>query len=190
MNRLSFRVPFELKTAKRTDVAHRAQVMLYSLLMADRYGDSQACAQRSQLTHSNTTLASSLSGANSTSSHSVHPSLGEEGLLAALQRTCAASLLYYVTMNQLDPVPVSWTELRALIIRRNTLARYLHVPSSSRHQSGHPPVELPRAQQLDSDDVTSADPALPPLLQVHGVLPCVYKLCTEVAESAVPQCHL
>lgn len=32
-------VPFELKTGKRTHISHRAQVLLYTLLMSDRHDE-------------------------------------------------------------------------------------------------------------------------------------------------------
>ena len=45
-------VPFELKTGKKSNVlSHRAQTMLYTLLMTDRYGKDKRkqCAMQTQL---------------------------------------------------------------------------------------------------------------------------------------------
>eukprot|EP00736_Rhodelphis_marinus_P010559 Rmarinus@m.29999 len=78
--------PLELKTggARSMSIAHRAQVVLYSLLMSERYG-------RDVL-------------------HGV--------------------LLYLGPGGRSHGVPALWHEIRALIIGRNKLARYMHAPAN------------------------------------------------------------
>lgn len=40
-NDATLTVPFELKTGKHSSAAHKAQTSLYTLLLSDRYGQSE-----------------------------------------------------------------------------------------------------------------------------------------------------
>lgn len=95
-------MPFEIKTG-RTVAAneHRAQTMLYTLLMADRYG------------------------AYETLTLSVHQSLREADTTIP-DEDVESGLLYYSTADQLIRVKAARNEIRGLMIARNTLADYLH----------------------------------------------------------------
>ena len=71
-------LPFELKTGKRTHMSHRAQVLLYTLMMSDRYSAD-----------------------------------------------VRSGLLYNVQQGEMVGVAAEHQELRALVMRRNLLARHL-----------------------------------------------------------------
>ncbi|KAJ2316408.1 DNA replication endonuclease-helicase Dna2 [Coemansia sp. RSA 2704] len=108
--------PFELKTGRRTDsAAHRAQLLLYTLLLADRYGVD-----------------------------------------------VGAGLLYYPRTRELVRVPRLDAELRALVARRNALARYVA------HASGAARRALP--PMLRSEFACARCAFQAPCLVVHRAL--------------------
>lgn len=90
--------PLEIKTGRSVGVmAHRAQTMLYTLLMEDRYGESRIF---------------------------ISPRRCVADLLI-IGLPVPAGLLYYSQLDSVLRVEAKSNEIRALIITRNELASYL-----------------------------------------------------------------
>ena len=90
-------VPFELKTGKVSNAAHKAQTALYTLLLSDRYG---ACPCR---------LGS-------------HPVLLT---LCPIDIDVACGILYYMDSAEVMRVPAIRHELMHMVMQRNELASYI-----------------------------------------------------------------
>lgn len=91
-------VPFELKTGKHSNAAHKAQTALYTLLLSDRYGSFL-------LTHG------AIESALLTSS------------FADIDVACG--ILYYMDSAEISRVPAVRHEIMHMIMQRNELASYI-----------------------------------------------------------------
>ncbi|KAL8934952.1 MAG: hypothetical protein Q9216_005656 [Gyalolechia sp. 2 TL-2023] len=91
-------VPFELKTGKHTNAAHKAQTALYTLLLSDRYGlysVARAKAERLSLTRNMVDI------------------------------DVACGILYYMDSAEISRVPAVRHELMHMVMQRNELASYI-----------------------------------------------------------------
>lgn len=104
-------LPFEIKTGRDNGLMqHRAQTMLYTQMMSDRYG---AVRMRR-----------------------AYHILAESVAIMRLDRSVESGLLYYTQKNSVIHVQAAKNEVRGLIMSRNDMARYLTPPKSTyRHKN-------------------------------------------------------
>lgn len=136
--------PLEIKTGRAVGLmAHRAQTMLYTLLMEDRYGESVTIVRV----------------------FDEHVYTDRQGV------PVPAGLLYYSQLDSILRVEAKSNEVRSLIIARNELASYLNqkrklvVPNISTSQedgTGESSGELKVGDRVNTTDVE--DTFLPPTL--------------------------
>ena len=145
-------LPLELKTGKGHQ-SHHAQVSMYSLLMADRYGaisdlPRPVLLRRRPLGRSHTL-----------------PSPG--AAVAADRADVMAGLLAYVRKDNVDMfgVPAKWGELVALLSKRNMVAKGLHEFMQHRVTAvGHAAADAAATAQVASHGGSQAL-ALPAMLR-------------------------
>ena len=89
-------VPFELKTGKHANAAHKAQTALYTLLLSDRYGTYTSISD-----HRNS-LANAVSDID-----------------------VACGILYYMESSESSRIPAIRHELMHLVMQRNELASFV-----------------------------------------------------------------
>ena len=95
-NEKTLTVPFELKTGKNSNTAHKAQTALYTLLLSGRYGMIRDS-----------------------------PKPGSTLTPSVIDVQIAYGILYYMETSELSRIPAIRHELRHMIIQRNELACYV-----------------------------------------------------------------
>jgi DNA replication ATP-dependent helicase Dna2 len=115
-------MPFEIKTGRSVGgIEHRAQTMLYTLLMAERYGESFTIPMDAAPVH--------------------------QRMMSFPGVEVPAGLLYYTQTDEVIRVPAQRNELRSLIVTRNEMAAYMMTrerkaagPSIRKYESRPPSI--------------------------------------------------
>jgi hypothetical protein len=163
-------VPFELKTGKYVSSSHTAQLVLYTLLMSDRYDANIVSGLLYHLQLDSTRAASATTSSLSSSTGS---RLVRSRSLPDCRRAMddAAS----IATSQLGPyghmrlVPALHDEIRALLMRRNELAGYLSAIAIDRSTNPTPTPTVPSSSAPSRPTTSvpsssSVPPWLPPLM--------------------------